>query len=138
MLAHAGRFQQTLFLFLLGGFLYCGIETLFRGYSHISMLVAGGLCFILIGNIRKDMSLVSKMLLSVFIITVIELITGIVVNIILGWNVWDYSEQQYNLFGQICLLFCNLWFFLSLPAILFYDYLRYWLMGGEKPSYKVL
>lgn len=138
MLAHAGKFQQTLFLFLTGGFLYCGIETLFRGYSHVSMLMAGGLCFILIGHIRKDMSLISKMFLSVFIITFIELFTGILVNIMLGWNVWDYSEQQYNLLGQICLLFCNIWFFLSLPAILCYDYLCYWLMGGEKPNYKVL
>lgn len=135
-----GKFQKNAFFFLLGGFLYCGIETLFRGYSHISMVIAGGLCFMLIGKlgmIKKEISLPFRMLLSVLIITSVELVTGIIVNLYMGLQVWDYSGQQYNFMGQICLAFCNIWFFLSLPAILFYDYINYWFMNGRKPSYHI-
>ena len=40
-----------------------------------------------------------------------------IVNIILQWNVWDYSNVPFNVMGQICLPFSIIWFFLSLPAI---------------------
>ena len=128
-------------LFLLGGFSYCFIEILSRGYSHISMLIAGGICFVLIGNLnrkRKDMSLVGQMFLSAIIITGIELVTGLIVNVWLGLEVWNYSSLPYNFMGQICLLYTNIWFFLSILGILLDDYTRYWLMGEEKPHYKIL
>ena len=35
------------------------------------------------------------------------------------------------------LLFFNIWFYLSLVAIILDDYLRYWMMGEEKPKYKI-
>ena len=47
------HFQVYLIMFLTGGFLYCGIEILYRGYSHISMLLAGGLCFMLVGAVEN-------------------------------------------------------------------------------------
>lgn len=134
-------FLRYTLLFLLGGFSYCIIEILSRGYSHISMLFAGGLCFVLIGNLnrkRKDMSLVGQMFLSAFIITGIELVTGIIVNVWLDLEVWDYSDLPYNFMGQICLLYTNVWFFLSVFGILLDDYTRYFLMGEEKPHYKIL
>lgn len=135
------NFLRYMLLFLLGGFSYCIIEILSRGYSHISMLIAGGLCFVLIGNLnrkRKDLSLVSQMFLSTFIITGIELVTGLIVNVWLELEVWDYSDLPYNFMGQICLLYTNVWFFLSVLGILLDDYTRYFLMGEEKPHYKIL
>ena len=135
------NFLRYMLLFLLGGFSYCIIEILSRGYSHISMLIAGGLCFVLIGNLnrkRKDMSLVGQMFLSAFIITGIELVTGLIVNVWLDLEVWDYSDLPYNFMGQICLLYTNVWFFLSVLGILLDDYTRYFLMGEEKPHYKIL
>ena len=135
------NFLRYMLLFLLGGFSYCIIEILSRGYSHISMLIAGGLCFVLIGNLnrkRKDMSLVGQMFLSAFIITGIELVTGLIVNVWLELEVWDYSDLPYNFMGQICLLYTNVWFFLSVLGILLDDYTRYFLMGEEKPHYKIL
>ena len=135
------NFLRYMLLFLLGGFSYCIIEILSRGYSHISMLIAGGLCFGLIGNLnrkRKDLSLVSQMFLSTFIITGIELVTGLIVNVWLELEVWDYSDLPYNFMGQICLLYTNVWFFLSVLGILLDDYTRYFLMGEEKPHYKIL
>jgi len=136
------RFLKYLLLFFLGGFIYGAIEILSRGFSHISMFIAGGLCFIGIGEINeilpKNTALTSQMLISAVIVTVIEFVTGMIVNVWLGLNVWDYSRQPFNLLGQVCLLYSILWFFLSLPAILLDDYLRYRLFGEDKPKYKII
>jgi len=105
------------------------------------MLIAGGICFILIGLLNEifpyKVSIISQMFISALIVTAVEFISGYIVNIILGLNVWDYSDLPYNFLGQICLLFSNIWFLLSLPAIILDDYLKYYLLGEEKPSYKV-
>lgn len=131
---------KYILLFFVGGFLYCGIEILFRGFSHISMLIAGGICFVLIGLINKvfpyEVSLISQMVISAIIITVVEFIAGFIVNICLGLSVWDYSDLPYNFLGQICLLFTNLWFLLSLPAILLDNFLKYHLLGEERKGYR--
>lgn len=141
MLLRYNTFLKYSLLFLIGGFAYGGIEILFRGYSHISMLAAGGICFILIGLINEvyswEISFVSQMVISSFIITAVEFIFGLIVNVWLGLNVWDYSDQPYNLMGQTCILFSIIWFFLSPLAILMDDYLRYYLLGEEKPRYKI-
>ena len=44
--------QAYSIIFFTGGFLYCGIEILYRGYSHISMFFTAGICFLLIGFIE--------------------------------------------------------------------------------------
>lgn len=141
MLLRYNKFLKYILLFLTGGFAYGGIEILFRGYSHISMFAAGGLCFILIGLINEifswDVAFVSQMVISSFIITAVEFIFGLIVNVWLGLDVWDYSDLPYNLMGQTCLLFSIIWFFLSPLAILADDYLRYRLLGEEKPRYKI-
>lgn len=142
MLLAYNNFLKYTFLFLVGGFTYGCIEIISRGYSHISMLVAGGICFILIGLLNEvyswNMAIVSQMAIAAVIITTVEFVTGVIVNLWLGLKVWDYSKLPYNLLGQICLLYTNLWFFLSLPAILLDDYLRYFLLKEEKPHYKLL
>jgi uncharacterized membrane protein len=104
------------------------------------MLVAGGICFLLIGLLNEvyswNMSVVSQMAIAALIITTVELSVGLIVNVWLKLNVWDYSDQPYNLFGQICLLYTNIWFFLSLPAIVLDDLLRYYLLKEDRPHYK--
>ncbi|MHB8128602.1 MAG: putative ABC transporter permease [Mobilitalea sp.] len=141
MLIAYNKFLKYTFLFLTGGFAYGGIEIISRGYSHISMLVGGGICFILIGLLDEifswDMSIISQMAISAIIITTVEFVIGIVVNIWLKLNVWDYSAKPYNILGQVCLLYTNIWFFLSLFAILMDDYLRYFLLKEEKPRYRI-
>ncbi len=140
MLLIYNRFLKYTFLFLTGGFLYGLVEILSRGYSHISMMIAGGVCFILIGLLNEiyswNMSILSQMVVSSLIITSVELVSGIIVNLWLKLNVWNYSNMPYNFLGQICLLYTNIWFFLSLPAILLDDFLRYLIMKEEKPHYK--
>lgn len=142
MLLLYNKFLKYAFLFLTGGFAYGAVEIIFRGYSHISMLVAGGICFLLIGLINErfpwKVSLISQMVISSLIITAVELITGLIVNVWLKLGVWDYSDQPYNFLGQICLLYTNIWFLLSLCAILLDDYLRYFLLKEGKPHYRIL
>ncbi len=130
-------------LFIIGGISYFFIEILWRGYSHITMFILGGLCFTLIGLINEHysifkISLLIQQSISCLIITILELIFGLILNIWLGLDIWDYSNLKFNFMGQICLKYSMLWFFLSLPAIIFYDYLRYWLFGERKPYYKFI
>ena len=141
MLKLYNRTLKYILLFFIGGYSYCGVELLFRGFSHISMLIAGGICFILIGLLNDvfphRISIISQMVISSLIITTVEFIVGMFVNVWLDLNVWDYSNLPYNFMGQICLLYTNIWFFLSLAAILLDDYLKYFLLGEDKPSYKI-
>lgn len=126
-------------LFLIGGIIYYLIEVMFRGYSHWTMAILGGLCFISIGSINNIISwkipLVFQSMIGMMIITILEGITGYIVNIKLGWNVWDYSDMPLNIMGQICLPFCILWYLISFVAIILDDYLRYWLFNERKPSF---
>lgn len=132
---------KYILLFFIGGYAYCTVEILFRGYTHISMLVAGGICFLLIGILNEafegQISLVSQMVISALIVTIVEFIVGVIVNLWLGLNVWDYSNLPYNFLGQICLLYTNIWFLLSLVGIFLDDYLKHYLLGEERPVYKI-
>lgn len=130
---------KLIILFIIGGTIYVSLELLFRGRSHISMFILGGLCFVTVGGINNyiswEMPLILQMLIGAVIITTLEFITGYIVNIKMGLNVWDYSNQPFNIKGQICLSFSFLWMLLSLIAIVLDDYLRYWLFGEKKPEY---
>ena len=42
------RVLPTVTVFLFGGGLYCCLEVLWRGFSHPSMAVVGGLCIVAI------------------------------------------------------------------------------------------
>lgn len=129
-------------LFLIGGISYYFIEIFYRGYSHFSMIIVGGLCFIFIGSINEfsnnEIPLLFQMLLSVLIVDVVELISGIIINRILLLNVWDYSQLRFNFLGQISLNSSIAWFFLSLLAIYIDDLLRYLIYKEEKPAYKFI
>lgn len=133
---------KYLTLFLIGGITYYFIEIAYRGYSHFSMVIVGGLCFILIGSINelsnKEIPLLLQMLISVLLVDIVELISGIIVNRILLLNVWDYSQLKYNYLGQISLNSSIAWFFLSLFAIYMDDLLRYVIFKEKKPRYKFL
>ena len=44
---------MELLLFLIGGLVYAWIEILWRGYTHWSMFVLGGICFIIMGLLNE-------------------------------------------------------------------------------------
>ena len=106
-------------VFAFGGLAYALIELLFRGRTHWSMILAGGICavFLYLIAIKSRERLWKKWLMGGAVITTVEFLTGIAVNILLGWNVWSYSDRWANLFGQICILFTLVWVGLSIPGV---------------------
>ena len=106
-------------VFLLGGLAYCGLELMFRGRTHPSMFVVGGLCvmFLYIISVKSRAPAWKKWIVGGAVITTVEFIAGAVVNILLGWAVWDYSHMRFNLMGQISLQFSLLWVLLSIPVV---------------------
>lgn len=109
--AETPAFGQTLLFF--GGALGYGLlEIFWRGYTHWSMLLAGGLCFV--GVNYLDICLPNcgdwhKAWLGGLLITAVELLFGLLFNCWLGLNIWDYSLLPYNFYGQICLPFAVVW-----------------------------
>ena len=113
--------RKFLSLFLAGGIIYPCLEIICRGYSDFSMAVAGGLCLCLIDRVcnyrLKARPLVEKCAVGSMIITTVEFITGILVNLVLKLNVWDYSQLPMNIMGQVCVPFSLLWSLITIPAL---------------------
>ena len=145
---HTG-FRRTVFLiikyltlFFFGGTAYYAIELLWRGHSHPSMIACGGTCFVLlyllsfVGNSVKS-SAVAPLLptlraaLGALCITATELAFGVVLNLGLHLNIWDYSAMPLNFMGQICLTFSLLWFLLSLPIIKLCNVMEKYIFAGK-------
>lgn len=130
-------FWEYSVLFYLGGMAYNGLELLWRGWTHGSMFVAGGVCFLLIGHLgelRKPLPLLWRTVLSAGIVTMVELAAGLAVN--RQYAVWDYRALPGNLLGQISLPFTLLWLPVSLGAIWVYDILRLGLFGRPREKYR--
>lgn len=119
--------SEAIVVFGFGGIIYGFIEVLTRGYTHWSMVLTGGavLSAIYILNLKLNSdSLILRCILGCLIITAAEFTVGCIVNLRFNMNVWDYSDEQYNVLGQICPLFSIAWFFLCIPAILISDILK--------------
>ncbi|MCQ4833116.1 MULTISPECIES: hypothetical protein [Hungatella] len=133
--------RKYLVLMATGGLLYVALELIWRGRSHWTMFLLGGICFVALGLINEvlpwDMPMWKQILIGVAIVTALEFITGCIVNLWLGWNIWDYSGLSGNILGQICLQYCLLWLPVSLAGIVLDDWLRYWWWGEERPRYKL-
>ena len=109
-------------LFYLGGMCYSALELLWRGFTHWSMFLLGGLCFLLVGNLKRRFPrapLPVRLTLAAAIITALELGCGLLVN--RNFRVWDYRHLPLNFCGQICLPFTLLWVPVSLAAMFVYD-----------------
>ena len=108
-------------VFAAGACLYSLIEILWRGHTHWTMAVAGGVCLALIHAVNerhRDLGLLARCGLSSFLITAVEFAAGWILNVRLGMAVWDYSDKALNVMGQICPEYWAYWYFLSIPAIM--------------------
>jgi len=112
--------KKNSLIFLTGSCVYPLLEILWRGYTHASMSLAGGISLVLINRVccekMQKKSLAAKCAAGSLIITGVEFCFGVLVNRILHLGVWDYSHLPMNVFGQICLPFSLIWFVLTLPA----------------------
>lgn len=114
-------------VFMIGSLGYSLIEILWRGFTHWTMVLTGGLCFTLLyhlNNKLKRKPLIRKCILGAGLITLVEFMVGCIVNLWLKWNVWDYSRCRFNLCGQICLLYSSLWFLLCMPLCFFTSFVK--------------
>ena len=112
------KLSQLFFSFLMGYFCYSLIEIVMRGYTHWTMSLTGGLVLTVLYamNSRRTMTLIGSCLAGSLLITAIEFTVGFFDNIIMRWNVWDYSDMPLNFLGQVCIPFSCFWFFLCIPA----------------------
>lgn len=135
------KILKQLFLFLVFGFIYFIIETIWKGHlTHWSMFVVAGIIGVLIGGINEyipwEMPFFLQCSIGTVIATVIEGISGLILNVYLNLHIWDYSNVPFNFFyQQCCLPFCVAWFILSGACIIVDDYIRYKLFNEERPHY---
>ncbi len=132
---------KRLVIFVAGGLTYGLLEIIWRGYTHISMFVVGGLCMVIIGSMddgREVPCLLWQACLGSLTITMMEFTSGVIVNLVMGLEVWDYSALPMNVMGQICLPYSVLWLMLSIPAIYYEDILRHFLFGESIPHQRLL
>ena len=136
---HMKKVSELLFICGVGGTIYYLIENLFRGFSHWSMFVLGGICFLYFGwqSRCNDPMWIQVLRCTLFVICG-EFITGMIVNKWLEWAVWDYSNQPYNLYGQICLPFAVFFSGLSVLGIVLSSILMHWIYGEEKLKIHIL
>lgn len=130
--------------FIVFGWMYYGIEILYRGYSHWTMAVLAGIIAVLIGGLNDTFSYEMPFDLQIIIgtcfATVFEGIAGVILNIFLGLGIWDYSNLWGTFFfGQCNVFFCAAWAGLSAVCIVLQDCLVYYVLktDDERPHYHV-
>ena len=138
----------SILLWTFGGTLYFFCEIIFKtvngrpeSISWTMLLLAMILCIPLErfgAELPWEMPLWKQSAICATMITALEFIVGVLLNIILQLNVWDYSNLPGNILGQICPQFTLIWFFFSVFAIVIFDWIRYYITGGDKPTYKIL
>ena len=133
--------KKILILWAALGVMYVAMETVFRGYSHPSMLIVGGLCGVLVGAINQhprfyNAPVVLQSAVGAVIVLVVEFLAGCVLNLWLGLDVWDYTGQPGNILGQVCPLFGLLWFLIMPLAIWAEDTARWFIWLYESVIYK--
>lgn len=116
---------------------YFCLELAWRGWSHPSMVAVGGACFLAVGGIHgllpRDMPIEFQALAAAACITGVELFSGVLLNDVLGLNVWSYAGMPGNVDGQICPQYAFLWYLLAYPVIFLDDLIRRKLDGEPRP-----
>jgi len=110
-------------LFLIGGGGYYLLEILWRGWSHWTMFVLGGVCFLLLGHLEEvepKLSFPGRLAAGCAICTFGELLFGLLFN--RDYGIWDYRQMPGNWGGQICPAFTLLWIPVSALAMWLYRF----------------
>lgn len=106
-------------IFSIGAIGYCTLEKIWRGYTHWSMAITGGFCFTLLNRLFSKIdnnTTTKKCICGGIVITATEFIAGVIFNLLLKLNVWDYSDKKFNIAGQICPFYTLLWCILCHPV----------------------
>lgn len=118
--------MDFIFAFTYGFCVYPFLEILWRGYTHVTMCFAGGICSCILFMIIKENkgNIWLKSFLCALSITIVELIFGIIFNLLFKMDVWDYSDKPFNFLGQICLPYFFIWYFLSFALTWLYKTMK--------------
>lgn len=126
------NFRNMFFLFMIGsviGTISEGIwSVLFCGgwQTHV-ICMWGPFCiiygigmvgFYMMNVLLAKKSIIIKYLLGVFVGTFIELISGLVLEFLMGMRAWNYSHKFLNFRGHICLQMSLLWGLAGIAFIL--------------------
>lgn len=130
-------YKDLLLIFIMGS-LYMVLEGVWRGWTHISMLVVGGISAFLIGRLNEnprfyDRKMWQECIIGTGIVLILEFTSGMILNVWLKLDIWNYGNMPGSLYGQVCLPYAVLWFMLMPICIYTDDYLRYKLFSEKKP-----
>lgn len=113
--------KHTAGLFALGAAGYAAIEILWRGYTHWTMALTGGTVLVALDRLRRQVreeKPVARCAAGAILITTAEFVVGCTVNRHYELAVWDYSDERFNVKGQICAKYALLWLLLCAPVML--------------------
>ena len=141
----AGKWVLSMLLWTWGGTVYFLLEVAYKtasgrpeAISWIMLVLAVALCVPVErcgAELPWDCPLWLQALCCAALVTAVELAAGVVLNLWLGIGVWDYSQMPGNLWGQICPQFTVFWWGLCFLFIPVFDWLRYAVAGGDRPTY---
>ena len=119
-------FFKYLFIFLLFSFVGWILELVYRSYNSkkfinpgfmsgcvVPLYGFGALIMYLLCNdlseINSKYKVLIIVLISILLLTLLELISGILLDKLFHLRLWDYSKYKYNYKGLICINFSLIW-----------------------------
>ena len=146
-MSRAGRWALSMLLWFWGGAVYFFLEVAYKlagGHperiSWTMLAVAILLCIPVErcgAEAPWEAPIWLQALACAILVTAVELAAGLVLNIWMGLDIWDYSGLPGNFMGQICPQFAAVWWGLCLAFIPVFDFIRWTVEGGERPSYRL-
>ena len=144
-MSRAGRWVLSMLLWFWGGTVYYLLEVVYKTATghpeRISwtMLVVAILLTVPVERCGAELPWSCPLWLQAVacatLVTAVELVEGLILNVWLGLGVWDYSQLPGNLWGQICPQFAAVWWVICLVFIPVFDWMRWAVESGERPHY---
>ena len=125
---------------LFSSILYCGIEILYRNFTHWTMGLLAFIVGILLSIINDEILEYDdwyevQILIGTSFCIVMEGLFGIIFNS--NYNIWDYRNLPFTFCGgQLNLIFCGVWMIIVALGLPLLDWLQYKLQAGPRPYYK--
>ncbi len=147
-MSRAGRWVLSMLLWTWGATIYFFLEV---GYKSLTghperiswtMLVVAVVLCIPVERCGAELPWACPLWLQALacagLVTAVEFVAGLVLNVWLGLGIWDYSHLPFNFMGQICLQFFFVWWGLCFVFIPVFDWMRWAVEGGERPRYTIV
>lgn len=146
--------KKNIGMFILLGVFYIFIETMFTaitslkwrlvGQSSVYMFIVGGFLGWTLGLfntntlIRTKVPVLFQSIIGGLWIILIEFLSGFILNVVLKFNLWDYSTLPFNVMGQVSLLFYIFWVLLCPFAFWADDFFRFHIYNEGLKVYSLL